>query len=277
MLLKARTMLHSRLAARTAPLTGRPSRLRWTSAPPVHFGSLDEQRARPAGAKYPLDSSECDQEPDRQERLLVTITACRNLRSLQKFISQEDYDMNMRNTCTAMDKTAILMENSTDQLDFNLAQRLIKGLSADAFISTEDMDTSSLSSVLWALIKTDNTSATGLVEKILYRTEARLNSLDSYNSLKIMWAMAYLGVDDRPGLSSKLLSAGTKDPKDLLPLKYACVPMVLRFQWVGHILLGALIRLHKEQKAVVSLRAQPSGLGGSCLEAVDAVVSSLMA
>eukprot|EP00798_Chlamydomonas_sp_ICE-L_P019888 gene19888-26592_t len=58
MMLKAGTMLHSRLPAPTAPFMGRPSRLMWTPAPYVRFSCLDERPARPAGAKYPRASSE---------------------------------------------------------------------------------------------------------------------------------------------------------------------------------------------------------------------------
>eukprot|EP00798_Chlamydomonas_sp_ICE-L_P017586 gene17586-23913_t len=221
MMLRARPMLHSRLAAPTAPVVGRPSRLRWTPAPPVHFASPDERLARPAGAKDPRDSSEFDAVPVGLE-VIKTITACQDLTSLHKAIYNRSQDFNHTQVCAAMERMVEILGKPTHVkklklLEFYLAQQLMEELSEVALGCVHDMDAPALCIVLGALNRVGGTPNSPLVQTIVQHTAQNVHSFDSPNILQILWAMAALGVKN-DGQIDYIRSAGIRDlPPDLPP------------------------------------------------------------
>eukprot|EP00798_Chlamydomonas_sp_ICE-L_P017588 gene17587-23916_t len=216
MLMRARPMLHSRLAAPTAPVVGRPSRLRWTPAPPVHFASPDERLPRPAGAKDPRDSSEFDAELVRPE-VMKTITACQDLTSLHKAISNRSQDFNHTHVCAAMERMVGILGTPTGLEKNTLAQQLMEELSEVAQGCVHDMDAPALCSVLGALNRVGGTQNSPLVQTIVQHTAQNVHSFDSPNILQILRAMAALGVKN-DGQIDGIMSAATRDlPPDLPP------------------------------------------------------------
>eukprot|EP00798_Chlamydomonas_sp_ICE-L_P019438 gene19438-26096_t len=223
MVLKPRIMMHSRLVAPTVPVIGRRgSRQSWTPAPAphVHFASLGERAVEPIGAKLPRDGSEYESGPERSAMLMPTISACRDMTSLQEVISNRSQDFNHPHVCAAMEKVVETIAISTDSELTAQAQQLMRELSVLALDFVHDMDAPALGSVLGALSKAGGTPNPSLVHKILQHAEANLHSFDSYDNLQVLWAMAYLGVDSHSELMHDLLSAGTTGPHPVIPARH---------------------------------------------------------
>eukprot|EP00798_Chlamydomonas_sp_ICE-L_P003555 gene3555-13626_t len=251
MMLKPRIVLHSRLISPTVRVIGQRIRGQsWTPvpAPHVRFASLDSSHKGVVSTSYeafytmlvaaaiPKLPGRDAQGTERSAMLMPIITSCEDLTSLHKLISNHSQDFNHTHVCAAMEKVVEINVTSANQFPAALAQQLIEELSVLALACVHDMDAQALCSVLGALSKAGGTPNPSLVQKILQHTGAKLHSFDSSDSLQVLWAMAYLGVDSHSGLTHDLLSAGTREPADLLRLDSAAAHKHL----LGSYLLSSL-------------------------------------
>eukprot|EP00798_Chlamydomonas_sp_ICE-L_P003320 gene3320-13350_t len=117
--------------------------------------------------------------------LMPSITACQDLTSLHKLISKHSQDFNHAHVCAAMHKVVEASATTTNYEQTALAQQLVEELSVVALGCVHDMDAPALCSVLGAFSRAGGTPGSSLVQKVLHRTEAQLQSFDSSGSLQI--------------------------------------------------------------------------------------------